>query len=358
MAETTTQSLVIEELTGPDAISAVLSGGAMARQGAEFGSETKGGKHLPIGARTAILAATGASYDDTEMQLSLAVPFLSPGNVQAVNFDLTVTPEGVLELLLAIRQRARLCNVQIASFKRVGILRKVTPKPGRGYSVDPATGQATSPGVNLEVTLRWEWSGEGTGTPSNTVTSTSELAGKLSKSSSGLASAIANGDPFTPSFFEALSDKIGNARAAVGKLRTTLQKVGNLAQAPARLAQEAANAARSCGNVLSDLDNLIADTADEYVAAGNSLTNLMKGRRSLGEAKDAMNDGADVVAAVLAALERRARKLVGVRPGMDLTVVAAAELGDPNRWTEIAEANDLPGQIVPAGTFAVEIPPR
>ena len=139
-------------------------------------------------------------------------------------------------------------------------------------------------------------------------------------------------------------------------LRKTLKGVGDLARAPAKLANDAIATARALGNTLHDLDNIIADARDEYAAAGAGAAALLRGRRGKGEAQKALGDGFAAVAALLDAFERRKPRSVGVRPGQSLVEVAKRELGSGDRWSEIAEKNEIAGQTVPAGMFVVDLP--
>lgn len=352
------QSFVIEEVEGAAPVRVLMRGGFMPERGAQWTSETKGGKTIPIGARKAILSATSEDVGDTELSLNLDAAFLKPNRITVTGLSYTFTPEGILDLFEQLRARARLCNVQVGPMARVGILRQVKATPKGGYAVNPATGDLGSFGVNLDVVLKFEWSSFGVATvaPITVVDGRTE-AGILAAADGKIAAGIT--DPFAPDLFTGLNDAIGNFRAGVTGLRNAVKGVGDLARAPARVANNAFAAARSVGNVYHDLDNVLADTADEYklAAAGGSIARLMGAKRSAGSVRDGANDAMDSACRILDALINRKRKVVGCRPGDSLAAIAKKYLGDAGRWSAIADANGLAGQIVPTGTYSLEIPP-
>lgn len=353
-------SLVIEELEGTELISVELSGSLMPEVGTTFASKTTGGKFTPIGQKNAIQAVTGLEWDDTEMSLALDAVFFRDGDAKIVGADdIEITPEGLTSLFVRLQKRARACSVRLAGFARVGLLREVTPEPGRAYLVQPITGAVGPAGVNIALKLRWEWRGEDIPTAGQEVAVIGdEVAGKLEASDSALASALADEDPFEPDFFERVNAAAGNLRKGINDLRKQLKGLGDLARAPAKAANNLLSAARTVGNLANAFDDLLSDTADEYRAVGTNVGTLLRMKRAAGAATSAVGGARDAVVAIFDALERRKKREIGVRPGANLADIAAAELGSAARWEEIATLNELPGQIVPKGVYSVELPPR
>lgn len=357
-------NLLIEEIEpgadGEQPIAIELSGSVMPQVGATWGSKVTGGKFTPIGQKWAIQSVTGVEWDDTEMVFSLDAVFFRDGDVKVIGADdIEITPEGLHRLFVRLQKRARACSVRIAGFARVGVLREVKAQPGRAYQVQPITGEPGPPGVNIELSARWEWRGEDIPNPRlDIVFIGDELAGRLESADSRLASALADSDPFAPDFFEKLNAAAGNLRKGINDCRKALRGLGDLARAPAKAANNILSAARTVGNLITAFEDILSDTADEYRAVGTNVGTLLRMKRAAGAASSAAHDARDVVASIFDALEQRKGRSIGVRPGANLADIAAAELGSAARWEEIATLNELPGQIVPKGVYSVELPPR
>ena len=350
---------------GDGGINVSLQGGLMPEIGSTLATKQKGGKYIPLGSvggSTTILTALSLDFDDTEMTIYADAPFMRPGDCSVSGVDFTYTPEGLVAAFVAVQRRARICNVQIGPFARRGILRDVTPTPGRGYGVDPGSsvgGLAKSFGTNVQIVLRWQWQGEGVALALGKSTPTAqELAGALSAASAGFGGALTDLDALDGNLLSQLSDGIGKINAGITGLRGNLKAIGDMAKAPAKLANQALATARGLGNVLHDFDTTLHDTADEYGMVGTNYANLLKSKRTKGQLSNAMNDAMAATLAVIDALESRRRKVVGVHPGQNLAEIAKRELGSADRWTEIASVNEIAGQLVPPGTFQVEIPPK
>lgn len=347
----------VRELEGPAPARLTLTGAAAALAGPELSTEAKGGRHLPLGSAEAILTTTGLDPGQTEVSFVWSASTLTPGDVEAQGLDVVARPESLLAAFETLAARGRACAVDLpGDIGQRGLVRKVAPKLGRGYRTDPASGDARA-GLQIECVVTFDWSGRGEaeGAPQAFPTG-EELAGSVGDGLDTLASAAADGDAFAPPFLEQLDDAVSNVRAAGTQMRLALRGLGAIAQAPARLALSVAAAARSFGNVLSDLDTLVSDTPDLYQAAGTSMDDVARGRAASGAVKGAAFDLMATLAALFDALDARAPRRVPVRPGQSLALVASAELGDRNRWPEIAEANGLGGQLVPDGVFSVEMP--
>ncbi len=235
-------------------------------------------------------------------------------------------------------------------------------------SVD-VDGSRTAPGFNVSVVLTWEWSGkrEPNASPEPPTTG-ADVAGQLGAADSAYGLALADmGEAFAPDAITALSGGIGRIRGQVGALRRTVQQIGALASAPARLANEALAAARGLGNALNDLEQQLGDTRDAFLALGKAARDtrralgprpsaLAQAGRARGALRDANQLAMGACVAVFDAIAKRQRRRVAVRPGQSLADVARVELGSADRWREIAELNDLAGQVVPPGRTAVDLP--
>ncbi len=351
------QRLVVEEV-GTSPIKVTLRGGCMPVVGAEFPVKTRGGVYMPLGAKRGISTVTGVEWDVTEFTFRWEVPFFN------INEDVTVSgasilphvPEDLFKVFQEIVSRGREVNVQLGVFYRTGVLREAKPKPGRGYLVDPLNGSPTTPGTNLEVVLRFEWNGEGIPLVApEPVATVDDVNGAISAAAADVAAVLDDEDPFAPDLFEALGNALSNLQAGISQLRNELKKLGDFAKAPAALANKALGTLRSVGNLWSDMDNIVSSVGDEYLAVGTSASSLFRSKTNKGKIRDAATAALNAIADAIAALEKRKKRVVGVRPGQSLADVAKRELGSPDRWQELADLNSISGQRVPVGTYSIEV---
>jgi len=303
------------------------------------------------------------------MTLALDAAFLRRDDLRVENAETPSTPEGVLLLFQRLQDRGRSCLVQFGVFSRRGVLRKALAVPGRGYTVDFGSRAPGPPGMNLALRLTWEWSGTGEPGPApEPPTTGADLAGQLGAADSAYGLALADmGDAFDPDALTAISGAIGRVRGQISKLRQTVRQLGSLATAPARLVNEALAAARGLGNVLNDLEEQVGDARDAYLAAGEAAKRtaralgarpsaLARASEARGAIRGANQQAMEACVAVFDAVAKRQRRRVAVRPGQSLADVARVELGSADRWREIADLNDLAGQVVPPGRTAVDLP--
>lgn len=370
------QRFVVEEIEGTSPIRIELSGGLIPILGAEMPSELRGSSYTPLGAREGYSTVTGLTWDKSEMTCAWDAAFMRRDEMALQNIDIVFGPEGLLEAFVTLQKRGRECLVQLGPFTRRGVLRKTGPKPGRGYSVDPATGALAGPGVNIEVSLSWEWTGDGLPSAAGDApTNGTGLAGQLGGASTKLGAGLADIGAFDPDLATSIGSAIGKLRKGIGDLRKTLKGLGDLARLPAKTASQLLGAARSVGNLVNDARNLLSDTTDDFKALGEAAKGAAaavglggvvgptaakkaaakRAAKGIAEGVDAT---VDAVVAIFDAIARRKPRTVGVRPGQSLAEVARAQLGTADRWPEIAEANGIDGQAVPAGTFQIEIPPK
>lgn len=354
-------TFVIEEVEGDTPIQVVLSGGLLPAVGAELSTEQRGGKYVPIGASAALQTVNALDFGDTELTIYPDAAFFGPDDFQVTGVQAPITPEGVLGVLEAIASRGRAVNVRLGPFDRIGVLRRVATRPTRGYTVDPSTGEKGNAGVNLEIDLKFEWSRVaapllgGAGSLSG-----ASAAGALSAASSKIAAGLADAADLSTSALDAINGVAGKLNKAVAQLRRDVKGIGDLARLPATAGNKILASARAVGNVFHDLDNLASDMADDQKILGGNIADVAKvfgAKRSLGKVREGANDAAETALKVIDAIERRRRRSVGVHPGDSLAAIAKAQLGTADRWQEIAQANNLPGQTVPAGVFELELPP-
>lgn len=368
-ARATGQRLLITEIGGSSPIRLELQGSFGLEVGSEWQSELRGETRVPLGASNGYSSVLGRSWGETEMTLALDAQFLRRRDITVENVPTPFTPEDVLKLFERLQDRGRACLVQLGALGRRGVLRKAIAVPGRGYSVDFGTNQATAPGLNLSLRLTWEWSGRGEPGPAPEPPATgADLAGQLGAADSAYGLALAEmSDAFDPDALTAISGAIGRVRGAISQLRRTVRQLGSLINAPARLASEALAAARSLGNVLNDCETLIGDTRDAYLAAGEAAKGvtqalgprpsaLARAAKAKGALRDANQQAMAAVCDVFDAIARRKRRRVAVRPGQSLADVAREQFGAADRWPEIARVNGFAGQVVPPGTTEVELP--
>lgn len=351
------QRLAIEE-TGPSPIRLILRGSTMPVVGAEFPVKARGGTYMPLGAKQGTSTVTGVEWDVTEFTFKWEVPFFN------IKDDVLVTgatiapktPEDLFKVFQEILSRGREVVVQLGVFSRRGILREARPKPNRGYLVDPTSGDPTTPGTNLEVIVRFEWSGEGIPLlVPEPAASVEDVNAAISAAAAEVASVLDDEDPFAPDLFEALGNALSNLQSGISQLRNDLKKMGDFAKAPAKLANKALGTLRSVGNLWSDLENTVSSVGDEYLAVADNASSLFRARNNKGKIRDAATKALNAIADAIAAIESRKKRVVGVRPGQSLVEVAKKELGSADRWQEIADLNGISGQRVPAGTYSVEV---
>lgn len=361
--------LTIEELGGSSPWKLVLGGSFGLEQGAEWGSDLRGETRTPPGASRGYSSVSGRTWGKTEMTLSLDAAFLRRDDIKTENAPTAFTPEDMVRLFQQLQDRARACLVTFGAFVRIGMLRNAVATPGRGYSVDFGTGQRTAPGANQALKLTWEWSAQGEqGALEDPPASPSDIAGKLGSADALYGAALASAsDALDPDALTAISGAIGRVRGAMSKLRATVRQMGSLVNAPARLANEALAAARSLGNTLNDCNNLLGDTRDAYLALGAAAdgvakalgprpSTLARAQRAKGDVRAANDAAMDACVAVFDAIAKRKTRRVAVAPGQSLADVARRELGSADRWPEIADRNQIAGQVVPPGVTEVELP--
>lgn len=374
-------SLAIQEIEGADPIRIELRGGAMPEVNAVWTSESRGASYTPLGAKEGYSTVTGITHGTTDMTLHLDGAFLRRGDIEVQGAPEIFSVDELQKLLERVQGRGRECIVAVGGFTRRGVLRSIAATPGRGYSVDFSSGQQRSdgPDLNRELVLKWEWSGTGELFVANPQSiSGSGLSSQLSGANAKFGAALADAASLGPGFLDSLRGGIGRLRGGIAKLRKTLQGVGNLINAPANLVNETMAAARSLGNVVNDVQNLLSDTSDNYKALGErargivqsaqqatlgsdiqaGVGHLLAARRTSATAQQGLNDTSAVVAAIFDAIQSRKPKTIGVRAGQSLSEIAKAHLGSADRWPEIAVANDIVGQVVPNGTYQLEIPAR
>jgi hypothetical protein len=363
------QVLLIQELGGSAPIRIEMRGSFGVERGAEWDSDLRGEVRTPLGASSGYAGASGRTWGKTEMVMPLDAAFLRRDDLRVENAEVPTTPEEVLLLLQRLQDRARSCLVQLGVFSRRGVLRSAKATPEGGYSVNFGSRQPGPPGVNLTLRLTWEWVGKGEPGPAPEPPATgADVAGQLGAADSAYGLALADmSEAFSPDALATLSGGIGRIRGQISALRRTVQQIGALANAPARLANEALAAARSLGNVVNDLEQQIGDTRDAYLALGKAAEStrralgprpsaLARAGRARGSLRDANQLAMGACAAVFDAIARRQRRRAAVRPGQSLADVARVELGSADRWREIAELNDIAGQVVPPGRTAVDLP--
>lgn len=361
---------IVRELGGSTPIRLELRGGLLPEIGALFPSEQRGDTFTPYGSAEGFSTVTGLTYGTTEMTCSWDAAFMRSDDLVVENAERNLSPEGLLRVFRLLQRRGRECLVQVGEFTRRGVLAKAEPKPGRGYFVDPSTGALGPGGFNLEVVLSWRWSGEAEALapPDPPPVAGAEVFRMLSLADAGYGLALADmGGAFDPDAITAISGAIGRVRGQISKLRQTVRQLGSLASAPARLANEAMAAARGLGNALNDLEEQLGDTRDAYLALGKAAedtrralgprpSGLAKATQAKGSIRGANQQAMEACIAVFDAIAKRKRRQATVRPGQSLADVARSELGSADRWPEIAELNDLAGQVVPPGRTAVDLP--
>lgn len=371
--------LVIQEIEGSAPIRIELRGGASVEQGASWESELRGSIYTPIGARSGVSTVTGITWGTTEMTLHLEGAFLRPDDVRVEGAALVETVEDIQALFERLQQRGRECAVILGDYQRRGVLRGIKSTPGRRGGVD-LWGERSRPGLNREVTLKWEWGGPNEATieqPKDV--SGSALAGQLGGVDAKLGKALASAlDITAPDFLTGIRAGIGRLRAGVSNLRSKLRGMGSILQTEAKLINEALMAAQGLGNIISDFQMLLSDTDDAAKAIGPaaegvgasvtkgdrmflSPADTVRSKTAASDAQKASDAAAEAVASVLDAFERlrpAQTRRVPVHRGQSLADVAREHLGDADRWTEIASRNGLIGQVVPAGVTQLELPAR
>jgi hypothetical protein len=348
----------VQELQEPGTIRVMLRGQMSAEHGAEHELTAKGGAYVPLGSAQALLTANAIELANTEYTFDWSAKYMRPQHCEVDGFDLTFTPEGLVELFQTIAVRSRMCLVELpGGFARRGLLRSVKAKPNRGYSVYPRTGRPGTPGSDQEVTLTFAWSSLATPTPGISDRLTGEdAAGSIADATDAIASAANDPNPFGLSPFEQISNAIGNVRLAGAQLRGVLKKVGDIAKAPAVLALSLVSAAKSFNNALNDLRDIISDTPELYLSAGDSFESLTKLRNTNGKIKRAIFVALDATASIFDAIDGRRARVVRVRPGQSLLEIAKREVGNADQWQAIGSANGIAGRFVPDDFVTIEIP--
>lgn len=351
---------IVEEILGGDAIKVELSGSCGVKIGAMFTSRAKGGKYIPFGQTRAISVITGIDYDETEFELDLDGAYMGLPDVTVTNAENASTPEGLVRLFERLQARGREVRVELGQFARRGIIREVKAAPGRAYStgVQEIDGPIAPPaGFNVGLTVKVEWTGRDVSLASTTAIDTGDdVAGALGAFDSQLASSLAAGGAFEPNFLDQITNMGARLRAGVNKLRRDLKRVGDLAKLPAKTANSLLAAARSVSNLVNDFNDTVHGIGDEYKAVGDTASAMFGAKRQAGAASSAANGILAQALRIIDAIGRRKARVVGVRPGMSLAVVAQKELGRADRWPEIAAHNEIAGQVVPVAVFTIEIP--
>jgi Sec-independent protein translocase protein TatA len=349
----------------------------MVERGSAWESQVRGSSYTPLGARQGFSTVTGLLWGETEMTVHIENAFLRPDDVAVENGPVITSAQELHRLLESLQARGRECLVALGDLTRRGILRSVKATPGRAASVSWIPGQPL-PGADLnrELVLKWEWSGDGEALVGNEqVVTGADVAGQLGGASAKLGAGLADIGAFAPDLATSLGSAIGKLRKGINDLRKTLKGLGDLARLPAKTASQLLGAARSVGNLVSDTRSLLSDTTDDFKALGEAAKGAAAAvglgglvgptaakkaaaKRAAKGVADGVDAAQDAVVAIFDAIAKRKPRTVGVRPGQSLADVARAQLGSADRWPEIAEANGIDGQAVPAATFQLEIPAR
>lgn len=347
----------IREIEGAARASLTLTGPAAALAGPGLDTESKGGSFTPLGSAEALLAVALVTRGVTEFSFVWSASNLGPGFVLAEGLDAVARPESLVAAFEALVERGRLCVVDLpGDLARRGVVRKVSPKLGRGYNVDPSN-NTTRQGVDVDCTVTVEWAGRGEpGPPPVTFPTAEAFAGDVGDGLDAIGSAAADGTAFDRGFLEQLDDAVTNVRVAGAQLRGLLRSGGSIASLPAALARQVTAAAKALGDALGGLDSKLSDTPEVYQASGTSLVDVVRGRAASAEVKGATFDLMATLADLFAALDARSPRTVPVHAGLSLALVAQQEFGDRTRWPELAAYNGLGGQIVPEGILSIEIP--
>jgi len=340
--------LEIRELSGDNPIKLTLSGNLVAKVGASWTSTVGGKVATPLGSLRGYPVATCITYGETEMQFSFNEPYFYKDYIQT-NAPLPYnTPEDLLEILELIQSRTRECSVRMGGFGRTGILREIKTEPTRG--------SASSGTYNLNVTLKWEWTGKTLGIPPNPSKTPSEMKESLISNAAALNGAI-NNAAFNPGLLNNLQGALSNFNASVTRLRNQLDAISSLSTAPIKTLQDMMATVKNCQKFGKDIDDMLTGIANQYSSIDQTLRSIFASNKSKGEASKAASltlaDLNDIANALLAAQVR----VVGVKPGEPLEDVARRALGDPRRWIDIADRNGINGKFVPEATFQLTVGP-
>jgi hypothetical protein len=348
----------IREVQEPGVISLTLRGQMAAEIGPDHELSSKGGSHTPLGSSVSLLTANSIALGQTEYDFDWSAKFMKKQHCEVSGFDLDFSPEGLVAIFQSLAIRGRLCAVELpGGFARRGIVRGVKAKPTRGYQANP-NGSGGAPGCDQEVKVTIEWSAlSGQSGEAIDRLSGFDAASLVAEASDKIASAASNGNPFGVNPFEQISDAVGNIRQAGADLRSVLKRAGDLAKAPAGLALAISSAAVSFNNSIEELRAIISDVPEIYLSVGQSFEDLTKLRAANGAVKKAAFAALDSTASIFDALERRQARVVRALPGQSLVDIARKEVGNPDKWQEIATANGISGRFVPEGFVTVEIPP-
>lgn len=162
-----------------------------------------------------------------------------------------------------------------------------------------------------------------------------------------------------PGFFDGLKESFGVARQAMARVRQSIAAVGSLARAPADTLNEITAMAESARNTLREAKDQIDDTAYEYRMANMRVHTIMDARAwktSVVEPSDGSLDDLSALIRYIETLLSKPARYVAVAPGESLARVAQREMGDFELWREIAKANGLSSDRVPAGVSQLIIP--
>lgn len=353
------QTFVLVE-DGANPIEIRLSGNALPKIGAEFDGELRGETYIPIGGTMGIFSATGIVLDKTTFSFAWEVPYFSPDDVKVKGASIEVqVPEDLDFVFREVRQRARSLTVQIGAYALAGVVKNVKSKPTRGYLVNPATGAETSPGTNLEVEITFEWQGYAAPVmPPPEAISLDELRETLSRSNSYTASVLNDADPFEPNLLQSLNNlknNINKTTDSFNKAVKQLSSVSDIVTAPARIVRDVMSAARAARGAWRDFGEKLGSVPDEYLATANNVARGLLSRQNKLIISHAQNDALTALNSLIDIISKKRGRLVGTHPGEKLSDIAKRELGNGDRWREIADKNNIKGNIVPKNTYTLEI---
>lgn len=353
------QTLTVKE-DGANPIEVRLRGNVMAKHGAEFPSTLRGETYIPIGGTMGIFSATGLVLDKTEFSFAWDVPYFLPEDLSVKGAPIEVQcPEDLVFVFQEIQRRARSLTVQLGAFALAGVVKSCRILPNRGYIVNPFTGGEAVPGFNVEVHIEFEW--QGFAAPVDDLPlpiSLTEIRETLSKSNSYTASVLNDKDPFEPNLLQSLNslkNNINKTTDSFNKAVKQLSSVTDIATAPSRIVRDIMSAARAARGAWRDFGEKIGTVPDEYLATANSVKRGLISRQNKLTLSNAQTDALTALNKLISEISRKRGRLVGTHPGEMLSDIAKRELGSADRWKEIAETNDIKGNIVPKNTYSLEV---